>query len=318
MTNDLTYPADAMRAANAEAERLRDELTRLKKQRRELWMLLDHIDTLDDACRDHDDAFRNFTRKHQKQRFNIWNPESDAEVLSLQQRAVAWSEEAFREHNLGDGTVEEAIEIAQACGVPSNVLHQLLEYLYNYPSGDEVPVLGKCLLALYSLGFDADAALETELAWVQQPEGMEKVRQRLRTIRAENLEARIGFDTENALALGAVDTESVRENQRLDDIVSKKRAGNKSVTFDTDDLLTKYEYILKLWPANTLDILVRSLTGSRVQYFITNRPTSATALFDELKSIHKDREEAEYEIKIVDINTREFRGMGRIVMPDTR
>ncbi len=205
MTNDLTYPADAMRAANAEAERLRDELTRLKKQRRELWMLLDHIDTLDDACRDHDDAFRNFARKHQKRRFEIWNPESDAE-----------------------------------------------------------------------------------------------------------------FDEEKALALGAIDTESVRENRRLADIVNKKRAGVKNVPFSESDLLIKYDQIVKYWPANTLDIFVKRLTGTLAQYVITNRPQSATELFNTLKTTHGDREEAEYEIKIVDANTREFRGVGRIVIPDAR
>ncbi len=316
--NDLTYPEDAMGAANAKAERLRGEVALLTKQRRELWMLLDHIDTLDDSCREHDDAFRNFARKHQKRRFEIWNPDSDAEVLSPQQRAVAWGEEAFREHNLGDGTPEEATEIAQACGVPSNVLHRLLEYLYNCPRSDEAPMLGKCLLVLYSLGFDADAALEKELAWVQQPEGMKKVRQRLSDIRAERLEARIGFDEDKTLALGAIDVNSIREHNRLAEVVRKKRASDKNVSFDTGDLLVKYEYMLKIWPANTLNIFVKRLTGIPVQQIITTRPSSATELFNALELLHGQCKEAEYEIKIADVNTKQFRGMGRIVMPDTR
>jgi len=36
-----------------------------------LWTLLDHIDTLDDACKDNDKCFRNNTRKYQRQRFEI-------------------------------------------------------------------------------------------------------------------------------------------------------------------------------------------------------------------------------------------------------
>ena len=36
-----------------------------------LWMLLDDIDTLDDACRDDDRAFRDSVRKVQQKRFAI-------------------------------------------------------------------------------------------------------------------------------------------------------------------------------------------------------------------------------------------------------
>ena len=47
------------------------------KQRDELWHLLDNIDTLDDACRENDSAFRELSRKHSKRRFEIYNPEAD-------------------------------------------------------------------------------------------------------------------------------------------------------------------------------------------------------------------------------------------------
>jgi hypothetical protein len=36
-----------------------------------LWSLLDHIDTLDDACRDNDKCFRNNTRKYQRERMKV-------------------------------------------------------------------------------------------------------------------------------------------------------------------------------------------------------------------------------------------------------
>ena len=213
--------------------------------------------------------------------------ERDA-LKSAPQRVATWSEEAFREFDLGDGTVEEATEIAQACGVPSDVLHRLFEYLCNCTTDDGALVLGKCLLALYSLGFDADEALEAELLRVQQPEGTEKARRLFHDLHTEN-------------------AETYRENRRLIDIANS-----------TDDLLTKYDYMLEIWPANTLCIYVRRLTESHAHRIITTRPPSAVALFDALKGIHGNREEAEYEIEIVDTTSSELRGTGRIVMPDAQ
>ena len=43
----------------------------MKQQRQFLWDLLDNIDTLDDACKDDDAAFRNLTREQQQRRFEI-------------------------------------------------------------------------------------------------------------------------------------------------------------------------------------------------------------------------------------------------------
>lgn len=48
------------------------------RQRDELWNLLDNIDTLDDACRENDLAFRELTRKQAKRRFAIHNPDEPA------------------------------------------------------------------------------------------------------------------------------------------------------------------------------------------------------------------------------------------------
>lgn len=93
-----------------------------------------------------------------------------------------------------------------------------------------------------------------------------------------------------------------------------KLGAAKNVAFDTD-LLTKYDWIIKYWPANTIDIIVTRLTGIAVQRVITSRPTSGTALFAELKKLHGEHEEAEYEVKFVDADTRHFHGMGRIGLP---
>jgi hypothetical protein len=53
---------------------LLDELDAVRKDREDLWMLLDNIDTLDDACRSDDVRFRELTRRQQQRRFAIYNP----------------------------------------------------------------------------------------------------------------------------------------------------------------------------------------------------------------------------------------------------
>lgn len=129
-----------------------------------------------------------------------------------------------------------------------------------------------------------------------------------------------GFFTDEARIreLGAVDAESVQENRRLEDIVDKKRGNVKNVPFNAGDLLTKYETLIKFWPANTLDINVKRLTGTPIQQVITNRPRSGAELYEALKTIHGQNNEAEYELKFFDTNGKQFRGNGRITMPDAR
>lgn len=125
-------------------------------------------------------------------------------------------------------------------------------------------------------------------------------------------------DEERIRKLGAVDSDSVIENRRLEGIVGKKRANKKNVAFNAGDLLTKYETLIKFWPPNTLDISVKRLTGSPVQQLITSRPRSGSELFDALRAVHGQHEEAKYEIKFFDNNSKEFRGNGNITMPDSR
>lgn len=125
-------------------------------------------------------------------------------------------------------------------------------------------------------------------------------------------------DEERIRALGAVDAESVRENRRLKDIVNKKRGNVKGVPFNAGDLLTKYETLIKFWPVNTIDISVKRLTGSPVQQMIVSRPRSGVELYEAIKAIHGQYEEAKYELKFFDNNSKEFRGNGQITMPDTR
>lgn len=126
-------------------------------------------------------------------------------------------------------------------------------------------------------------------------------------------------DEETVLAVGAVDAASVRENRRMEAAVNKKRGGAKHVTFNTDDLLTKYEELIKTWGgASTLDVSARRLTGPEVTHSITSRPRSGAELYAALKEAHGQYEEAKYEVKFWDVNQKQYRGTGRITMPDTR
>lgn len=52
-----------------------------EERARKLWHLLDDIDTLDDACRSDDQAFREHARKIQRKRFQILT--SDGYELSV-------------------------------------------------------------------------------------------------------------------------------------------------------------------------------------------------------------------------------------------
>ena len=123
---------------------------------------------------------------------------------------------------------------------------------------------------------------------------------------------------EQILEVGAVDAETVRENRRLQGAVNRRRANVKNVSFNAGDLLTKYETIIKCWPANTLDIGVKRLTGPPVQQIITSRPRSGSELYEALKVVHGQYGEADYEIKFFDTNLKVYRGTGRITMPDMR
>jgi hypothetical protein len=118
--------------------------------------------------------------------------------------------------------------------------------------------------------------------------------------------------------LGAVDAESVRDNRRMEDLVNKKRSGQARAPFNIEDLLEKYDGLLKFWPANTIDIKVKRLTGSPVQWVIRSRPKSGAELYTVLMTHHGRYEEAGYEVEFVDSSDKQKRGKGRIVLTDTR
>ncbi len=100
--------------------------------------------------------------------------------------------------------------------------------------------------------------------------------------------------------VGAIDASTVIENERLQAIVNRKKAGEKKVIFNADDLLTEYETLIKVWPVNTFDISVKRLTGSALEHVITSRPRTGAELYNTLMAMHGQFEEAKYAIKFFD------------------
>ena len=124
-------------------------------------------------------------------------------------------------------------------------------------------------------------------------------------------------DEDAVRAAGAVDAESIRANNISTQTVNRKRGGEKNVTIN-EPLLQKYETITRLWPINSLSILVKRLTGTQIEWPITSQPKNAVELYAAIKALHGRHEEATYEVFIRDSQIKANRGTGRITMPDTR
>ena len=118
--------------------------------------------------------------------------------------------------------------------------------------------------------------------------------------------------------VGAVDAESVLENRRGEDMVNKVRGGQKGVLFNLDNVLEKYDLIIRTWPPNTIDILVSRVTGTPVQWVIQSRPRSGADLYTAILAHHARCEEAKYDVRFIDSTGKQRRGTGNITMPDTR
>lgn len=87
------------------------------------------------------------------------------------QQAVAdWCAAAFgTEHatNLAQRGVrhaEEAIEAAQAAGTPREMLHQLVDYIYDRPAGELAQEIGGSALTLLALAAAAKLSVDAEEA----------------------------------------------------------------------------------------------------------------------------------------------------------
>lgn len=126
-------------------------------------------------------------------------------------------------------------------------------------------------------------------------------------------------DAEQVRKLGAADPATVREDRRLRSIANKKRQGKKNVGFGTTDPLVVYETILKTWEPDSIDITFKRLSGSQqTTRMIRSRPRSRAELYEVFEKLHGESEAAEYDVRFHDSSGHQWRGQGRITMPDTR
>lgn len=109
-------------------------------------------------------------------------------AMATQDRIAAWVRGTFGEEHAANApersirTVEEALELAQACGVDVETLHRLVAYVFSRPVGTVEQEVAGCMVTLYATasaaGVDADAAFEVELARIHRPEIVERCRRR--------------------------------------------------------------------------------------------------------------------------------------------
>lgn len=109
-------------------------------------------------------------------------------VLSYQARVQDWMQECFGPVIAADAQernhrfLEEALELVQSCGATADECQQLVGYVFGRPVGEKSQEVGGVRVTLSALctphGIDEDAAAETELARITQPEIVLKIREK--------------------------------------------------------------------------------------------------------------------------------------------
>ena len=108
------------------------------------------------------------------------------------------------------------------------------------------------------------------------------------------------------------------KNRRMEEVTNKRRANMKRVSFSTDDILEQYrgrhQDVAPEYPRHPRQADDRISDRSS-----HHQPTEmGTELYEALRVMHGPSEEAEYEVKFLDINNKQYRGTGRITLPDAR
>ena len=87
--------------------------------------------------------------------------------------------------------VEEAIELAQSCGVPRQVVDRVTNYVYGRPAGSPRQEVAGSLITLLAaaecLGVDALEAGQEELVRISEPEVVRKCRLKQEGKKAEGI-----------------------------------------------------------------------------------------------------------------------------------
>lgn len=111
--------------------------------------------------------------------------------INFQQRIQPWLLECFgpmiasdreeRNHRF----LEEALELVQSTGCTAIEAHRLVDYVYNRPVGEPAQEVGGCMVTLAALclanNLDMHQAGETELARINQPDMVVKIRKKQAT-----------------------------------------------------------------------------------------------------------------------------------------
>lgn len=113
-------------------------------------------------------------------------PPSDPDTVHFQMRVHPWMQKCFGAEISADTIernhrfFEEAAELVQACGMSASEAHQLVDYTWSRPIGEKVQEVGGVMVTLAALclanGLDMHAAGETELARINDPVMVEKIR----------------------------------------------------------------------------------------------------------------------------------------------
>ncbi|MGP0171241.1 hypothetical protein ACSVIJ_05085 [Pseudomonas sp. NCHU5208] len=108
--------------------------------------------------------------------------------LPFQSRVRTWMLECFGMHIAADRNernhrfLEEALEYVQSCGCTESEALKLMRYVFGRPVGEQAQELGGVMVTLAALASAHDLNMhragEAELARIQQPEVMERIRQK--------------------------------------------------------------------------------------------------------------------------------------------
>lgn len=149
-------------------------------------------------------------------------------MIGFQQNVLKWAIEAFGAEVVRDTQercdrfVEEALELVQAVGYDRERAHALVDYVFSRPEGEVHQEAGGVMVTLAALAsiinVDLFADGSTELARVNQPEVMARIREKqrnkptgsalpgfnLNAFEAKIMLAFVGIDIEHALTFKGI------------------------------------------------------------------------------------------------------------------
>ena len=119
-------------------------------------------------------------------RINMENREEDCHKSSFQSDVAVWIKQCFGIMTASDKIernhrfLEEALELVQSTGCTREEAYKLVDYVYDRPAGETHQEIGGVMVTLAALcqanGFNMDQEGDRELARVNRPEIIEKIR----------------------------------------------------------------------------------------------------------------------------------------------